>query len=127
MKIKINIKRNYVSLFLIFFLILLLSIYSINFNKPKLKSQLLIANQWLNSFDLGYSSLNNINHDVITQGNMDPILLSSNNLTAIKNEVNRILDITEKKCHIFNVGHGLTPEVKINNVKYVIKLIDSYY
>lgn len=63
MKIKINIKRNYVSLFLIFFLILLLSIYSINFNKPKLKSQLLIANQWLNSFDLGYSSLNNINHD----------------------------------------------------------------
>ena len=63
MKIKINIKRNYLFLFLISFLLLLLSIYSINFNKQKLKSQLLIANQWLNSFDLGYSSLNNINHD----------------------------------------------------------------
>ena len=70
--------------------------------------------------------INNINHDVITQGNMDPILLSSKNLTAIKNEVNRILDITEKKCHIFNVGHGLTPEAKINNVNYVIKLIEEY-
>ena len=60
-------------------------------------------------------ALKNINKKIsITQGNLDPVLLSSNNLVAIiKNEVHRILDITKKRCHIFNVGHGLTPEVKI--------------
>ena len=71
-------------------------------------------------------ALKNINKDIITQGNLDPALLSSNNFTAIKNEVYRILEITRKRCHIFNVGHGLIPEVKIDNIKYVIKLIDNY-
>ena len=71
-------------------------------------------------------ALNTINKDVITQGNLDPVLLSSNNLSAIKNEVIRILDLTQERCHIFNVGHGLTPEVKIENVKYAINLIDNY-
>ena len=71
-------------------------------------------------------ALKNINENVITQGNLDPVILSCDNALVIKEEVYRILDLTQKKCHIFNVGHGLTPEVKINNVKYVIKLIDDY-
>ena len=71
-------------------------------------------------------ALKNINNNVITQGNLDPAILSCDNSLAIKKEVYRILDTTKKKCHIFNVGHGLTPEVKIKNVKYVIKLIDDY-
>ena len=71
-------------------------------------------------------ALKNINENVITQGNLDPALLSCDNLSAIKEEVYRILDLTQKKCHIFNVGHGLTPEVKMENVKYTIKLIDNY-
>ena len=70
--------------------------------------------------------LENINRKIITQGNLDPVLLSSDNMLAIKNEVYRILNITQERCHIFNVGHGLTPEVKIENVKYAIKLIDNY-
>ena len=72
-------------------------------------------------------ALKNINEDVITQGNLDPAILSCDNKLAIKKEVSRILDLTQKKCHIFNVGHGLTPEVKIKNVKYAIKVIDDYY
>ena len=72
-------------------------------------------------------ALKNINNNVITQGNLDPAILSCDNPLAIKKEVHRILDLTQKKCHIFNVGHGLTPEVKIKNVKYAIKLIDDYY
>ena len=71
--------------------------------------------------------LKNINGNVTTQGNLDPAVLSCDNPLAIKKEVYRILDLTQKKCHIFNVGHGLTPEVKIKNVKYAIKLIDDYY
>ena len=71
-------------------------------------------------------ALKNINENVITQGNLDPVILSCDNALVIKEEVYRILDLTQKKCHIFNVGHGLTPEVKIKNVKFVIKLIDDY-
>ena len=72
-------------------------------------------------------ALKNINNEVVTQGNLDPAILSSNNLSSIKDEVYRILDLTKKKCHIFNVGHGLTPEVKINNVQYTISLIENYH
>ncbi|RZP27802.1 MAG: uroporphyrinogen decarboxylase [Alphaproteobacteria bacterium] len=71
-------------------------------------------------------ALKNINENVITQGNLDPAILASDNSLSIKKEVYRILDLTQKKRHIFNVGHGLTPEVKIKNVKYAIKLIDDY-
>ena len=70
--------------------------------------------------------LKNINKNIITQGNLDPVLLTTNNLLAIKNEVHRILNLTQRRCHIFNVGHGFVPEVKINNVKYAIELIDNY-
>ena len=83
----------------------------------------IISIDWKTNLDW---ALKNINQSVITQGNIDPVLLSSENLLAIKDEVNRILDISQKRCHIFNVGHGLTPEVKINNVQYVIDLIENY-
>ena len=72
-------------------------------------------------------ALKNINENVITQGNLDPVILSCDNPLVIKKEVYRILDLTQNRCHIFNVGHGLTPEVKIKNVKYAIKLIEDYY
>ena len=72
-------------------------------------------------------ALKNVNNQVITQGNLDPAILCSKNLSSIKSEVHRILDLTQKKHHIFNVGHGLTPKVKINNVQYTIGLIDNYY
>ncbi len=71
-------------------------------------------------------AIKNINSDVISQGNLDPAILSCNNLSSIKSEVLRILDLTQKKRHIFNVGHGLTPDVKIDNVRYAIKLIEDY-
>ena len=72
-------------------------------------------------------ALKNINNNVITQGNLDPALLVSENKYVIKKETHRILDLTREKCHIFNVGHGLIPEVKIKNVKYAITLINNYY
>ena len=83
----------------------------------------IISIDWKTNLDW---ALKNINSDIVTQGNLDPALLASNNLYAIKDEVHRILDLTKERCHIFNVGHGLIPEVKIENVKFTIKLIDSY-
>ena len=83
-----------------------------------------VSIDWKTSLDW---ALKNINKHVYTQGNLDPAILTSDNPIAIKKEVYRILDLTKKRCHIFNVGHGLTPEVKIKNVKYTIKLIDDYF
>ncbi len=71
-------------------------------------------------------ALKNLNRDIVSQGNLDPALLASNNFPAIKNEVHRILDLTKERCHIFNVGHGLIPEVRVENVKFTIKLIENY-
>ena len=82
-----------------------------------------VAIDWKTNLDW---ALKNINDNVITQGNLDPAILSCDNPLAIKKEVHRILNLTQKKCHIFNVGHGLTPDVKIKNVKYAIELIDRY-
>ena len=84
----------------------------------------IVSIDWKTNLDW---ALKNINNEVVTQGNLDPAILSSNNLSSIKSEVYRILDLTQKKCHIFNVGHGLTPEVKINNVQHTINLIDNYH
>ena len=83
----------------------------------------IVSIDWKTNLDW---ALKNINENVITQGNLDPTLLSCNNPLSIKKEVYRILDLTKTKCHIFNVGHGLIPEVKIKNVKYAIKLIKEY-
>ncbi len=71
-------------------------------------------------------ALKNINKNVVSQGNLDPVLLCCSNLSVIKDEVYRILNLTKDKCHIFNVGHGLTPDAQIKNVQYIIKLIDNY-
>ena len=83
----------------------------------------IVSIDWKTNLDW---ALKNMNDLVISQGNLDPTLLSCDNPSAIKKEVYRILDLTKKRCHIFNVGHGLVPEVKIKNVQYAIKLIDDY-
>ena len=83
----------------------------------------IVSIDWKTNLDW---ALKFINKDVITQGNLDPAILSSENLSSIKMEVYRILDLTQKRCHIFNVGHGLIPEAKIKNIQYAIQLIDNY-
>ena len=83
----------------------------------------IISIDWKTNLDW---ALKNVNSDIVTQGNLDPALLASNNFLAIKDEVYRILDLTKDRCHIFNVGHGLIPSVKVENVKFTIDLIDKY-
>lgn len=65
----------------------------------------------------------NVNQKLITQGNLDPMLLASDNGSMIKKEVHNLLNLTQNRLHIYNVGHGLTPETKIENVKNVIATI----
>ena len=45
---------------------------------------------------------------------------------SLREKVLNILDVMIEKRFIFNVGHGLTPDCKINNVKEVINIVRGY-
>ena len=55
------------------------------------------------------------------QGNLDPIALRIGG-DVLRNSVQNVLD-TAKGPHIFNLGHGVTPDVKIENIHAVINHI----
>ena len=67
-----------------------------------------------------------INKDIVIQGNLDPASLVPINSKHLKNSVLSILDLMNDKRFIFNVGHGLTPDTKIENVKKVVDLVRNY-
>ena len=55
------------------------------------------------------------------QGNLDPLALRIGG-NVLRQAVQRVLD-TASGPHIFNLGHGVTPDVKIDNVHAVINHI----
>ena len=81
-----------------------------------------IALDW--TVDLPWA-INNINSDIVIQGNLDPAALIIENPYLFKN-VDFILSNMIEKRFIFNVGHGLTPECKIDNIRAVIKQVKNY-
>ncbi len=65
------------------------------------------------------------------QGNLDPVLLASGNINAIKNEAKRILDNYRQinnsiSGHIFNLGHGILPMTNPDHVKFLIDFVHEY-
>ena len=82
-----------------------------------------IALDW--SVDLNWA-IRNINNDIAIQGNLDPASLIPFPSDYLRENVLSILDIMKDKKFIFNVGHGLTPDCKINNIKDVISIIRNY-
>lgn len=71
-----------------------------------------------------------IGHKVAIQGNMEPLILNAPH-DKIRTEVAKILKQYGKgPGHIFNLGHGITPEVPVENVKYsvnTVKELSSVY
>lgn len=55
------------------------------------------------------------------QGNMEPCRLYDKQ--AIKESVCDILEIMKNKAHIFNLGHGILPDIPVENAKYFINLV----
>ena len=82
-----------------------------------------IALDW--SVDL-YWAIKNINKDIAIQGNLDPASLIPSQSDYLRKNVLGILDIMKDKRFIFNVGHGLTPDCKIDNVKEVISIVRNH-
>ncbi len=60
--------------------------------------------------------------DIVIQGNLDPIHLVTGG-RKLKNEVTYLLDNLSDKPFIFNLGHGITPDAKVENVELLIKYI----
>jgi len=62
---------------------------------------------------------------VAIQGNLDNYLLAFGSKGEIKKEVLDILKIFGDGNFIFNLGHGILPETPIENVEFVIDLINK--
>lgn len=57
----------------------------------------------------------------VLQGNMEPCRLYDK--SAILQGVREICSVMKGKNHIFNLGHGILPDIPIENVKYFINLV----
>jgi uroporphyrinogen decarboxylase len=70
-----------------------------------------------------------VGNKVALQGNLDPVILSQGDKYAIKAEVTRILNSYkdanngEISGHVFNLGHGILPSAKPDNVAYLVDLV----
>jgi uroporphyrinogen decarboxylase len=63
---------------------------------------------------------------VALQGNLDPAVLLSN-LECIRQEVKQILaSFGEGEGHVFNLGHGITPDVPPEHVSAMIEAIHQF-
>ncbi|CAM3840979.1 uroporphyrinogen decarboxylase [Litorimonas haliclonae] len=56
------------------------------------------------------------------QGNLDPLALRIGG-DVLRKAVDRVLEDGKNGPHIFNLGHGVTPDVKIDNVQAVVNHI----
>ena len=63
-----------------------------------------------------------LQNNIVIQGNLDPIHLVTGG-QKLRHEVNYLLDNLNKKPFIFNLGHGITPDAKVENVELLLKYI----
>ena len=56
------------------------------------------------------------------QGNLDPIVLFSSQ-AEIKHCVKQVLEAGKGPGHIFNLGHGVLPEMPEDNVKALVHIV----
>ena len=59
------------------------------------------------------------------QGGLDPKILLTDQIT-LKNEVEKYLSIFKDHPYVFNLGHGILPETKIEMVENLIKIVRNF-
>ena len=59
----------------------------------------------------------------ILQGNMEPTRLYDKN--AIDEGIDKVVKVMKNERHIFNLGHGILPDVPVENAKYFIKSVQA--
>ena len=59
------------------------------------------------------------------QGNLDPAVLYGSK-KEIEKEIMRILNVFENKSgHIFNLGHGILPDIPLDNVRFLVETVKN--
>lgn len=64
-----------------------------------------------------------LGHKYVLQGNMEPTRLY--NKDAIDEGIDKINSIMKNDRHIFNLGHGILPDVPVEHAKYFIKQVQK--
>jgi uroporphyrinogen decarboxylase len=60
------------------------------------------------------------------QGNLDPHILYADK-KVIKERIHRLFDrMKDEPGYIFNLGHGIMPDIPFDNVKYAVEVIKEY-
>ena len=62
--------------------------------------------------------------NIVIQGNLDPLLLVTGG-EKLKFEVEHLMENLNDKPYIFNLGHGITPDAKPENVDLLLEYIRS--
>ncbi len=64
--------------------------------------------------------------DLAVQGNLDPVLLNTNP-QIVGLQTRRLLDdMRERPGHIFNLGHGILPQARLENVATLVDTVTSF-
>ena len=67
-----------------------------------------------------------LGHDVAVQGNLDPVVLFAD-IPTIRRRANDILDqAAGRPGHIFNLGHGVLPEMNPEHVKALVEIVHEH-
>ena len=64
-----------------------------------------------------------LGHKYVLQGNMEPTRLYSKE--AIDAGISHIVDVMKNERHVFNLGHGILPDIPVENAKYFIQQVQS--
>lgn len=59
----------------------------------------------------------------VLQGNLEPTRLYNKN--ALEEGVEKILKVMGNQGHIFNLGHGMLPDLPRENAKYLVQLVHA--
>jgi uroporphyrinogen decarboxylase len=61
------------------------------------------------------------------QGNLAPSFLSDNTVEETASETSRLLEtMRERKGYIFNLGHGVSPNAKLENIAAIVETVKNF-
>lgn len=66
-----------------------------------------------------------IQPQIIIQGNLDPLYLTQNT-NLLQRELENVAQDFKNYPYIFNLGHGITPDARVENVKFVVDYIKEF-
>jgi len=68
-----------------------------------------------------------VREGIALQGNLAPEVLSDATPEAVAQKTREILESMRGRAgHIFNLGHGLTPSAKLENISTLVETVRSF-